>query len=75
MGNILNEGAVVLEVDGSLIHGSFNVWAGIITVVTIHGVKKAVVGALPPDHLARIMVRKLAVDAKSLISAGLPNPA
>jgi hypothetical protein len=63
MGNILNQGTVVVEIDGSLIHGSFNVWAGIITVVTIHGVKKGVVGALPLEHLARIMVRKLATDA------------
>jgi hypothetical protein len=65
MGNILNEGAVVVEVDGSPINGGFNVWGGIITVVTIHGVRKAVVGALPPDRLARIMVRELARDAKA----------
>jgi hypothetical protein len=63
MGNILNQGTVVVEVGGSPVHGRYTVWDGIITVVTIHGIKKAAVSVLPLEHLARIMVRKLATDA------------
>jgi len=65
VGDILNEGEVVVEINGSPVLGKYNVWRGTITVTTIHGIKKAVVGALPPDHLARIMVRELAQDTKA----------
>ena len=64
-GNILNEGHVTVEVDGSSIMGIYNLLAGTLTVTTIHGTKKAVLGRLPADHLARIMVRELAQDAKA----------
>jgi hypothetical protein len=60
MGDVLNQGEVVVEVDGSPILGKYTVWAGTITVTTIHGRKSAELGSFPPAHLARTLVRELA---------------
>jgi hypothetical protein len=65
MGDILNQGDVVVEIDGSPILGRYNVRGDTITVTTIHGRKSAEVGNLPPAHLARIIVQELAQDAKA----------
>jgi hypothetical protein len=47
MGDVLNQGEVVVEVDGSPILGKYTVWAGTITVTTIHGRKSADSGGFP----------------------------
>jgi hypothetical protein len=65
MGEIQNQGEVVVEIDGSPILGKYSIRGGNITVTTVHRRKTSVIGSLPPAHLARIIVRDLAHDAKA----------
>jgi hypothetical protein len=58
-----DEGQVVVPIGPGYVLGMYKVRGGVITVTTIHGGKSAELGGLPPDHVARLMVRELARDA------------
>ena len=65
MTEILNQHAVSIEVYGRTVAGTYTTWAGIITVTALGRIKKALIGSLPPDHLAQIMLRELVNNAKT----------
>jgi hypothetical protein len=56
--------AVLIEVDGRRIAGTYVVWDGWITVTSAFGIKQADLGRLPADLLARLLVRELVADNK-----------
>ena len=53
-----------VEFEGKTYRVTYSVENGMITVRTTFDSKPAVVGASPPEVLARIMARELLVDAK-----------
>jgi hypothetical protein len=58
------QNAVWIEVDGRRVSGTYVVWDGWISVTSEHGIKRAEVGRLPADVLARLLLRELVADSK-----------
>jgi hypothetical protein len=58
-----DDGQVVVPIGRGYVLGMYKVRGGMITVTTRYGRKSAELGDLPPDHVARLMVRELARDA------------
>jgi hypothetical protein len=61
--DVSDHGQVVVLSGRRHVLGIYRVCNGTITVTTRHGRKSAELGELPPDHLARTLVRELAENA------------
>ena len=65
-GIVLNRRPASIVIGGRKVSGIYSTWAGMVTVTTSNGSSKtAQLGDLPPDHLARIMLRELVGDRKA----------
>ena len=60
----LEHHAAWIEFEGRRVTGTYVVWNGFITVTSEAGIKQAELGRLPPDVLARLLLRELMADSK-----------
>jgi hypothetical protein len=60
----LEQHAVWIEFEGHRVTGTYVVWDGWLTVTSEAGIKQADLGRLPPDVLARLLLRELFADSK-----------
>jgi len=60
----LEHHAAWIEFEGRKVTGTYVVWSGWITVTSEDGSKQAELGRLPPDVLARLLLRELVADGK-----------
>jgi hypothetical protein len=60
----LEQHTVWIEFEGRRITGTYVVWDGWVTVTSEAGIKQADLGRLPPDLLARLLLRELIAESK-----------
>ncbi len=56
---------VSVEVDGKAYDGTYTVQSKVVTVESIYGAGSTQVGGLPPQAVARLLLREIVVGAKA----------